>query len=101
MIGNAAGPVMTIYLISRGMQKQELIGTAAWFFFIVNLSKLPVMTWLHMLNPDTVGFGFVVACFVPIGSILGSETPEDHSPAAFDLLALGLAGLAALRLIVS
>ena len=101
MIGNAAGPVMTIYLISRGMQKQDLIGTAAWFFFIVNLSKLPVMTWLHMLNPDTVGFGFAVACFVPIGSILGAKLLRVIPQRPFDLLALGLAGLAAARLIVS
>ena len=101
MIGNAAGPVMTIYMISHGMQKQELIGTAAWFFFIVNLSKLPVMTWLHMLNPDTVGFGLLVACFVPIGSVLGAKFLRVIPQRPFDLLALGLAGAAALRLIVS
>ena len=101
MIGNAAGPVMTIYLISRGMEKRDLIGTAAWFFFVVNLCKLPVMTWLKMLNPDTVSFGFAVACFVPLGSVLGAKLLRIIPQRPFDLLALGLAGLAAVRLILS
>ncbi len=100
MVGNAAGPVMTIYLISRGMQKQDLIGTMAWFFFVVNLSKVPVMSWLGMLTADTLGFGLIAACFVPIGSILGVWLLRKLPQRPFDILALTLAGLAALRLIL-
>lgn len=45
MMGNAAGPVMALYLLSMHLPKNSYIGTAAWFFFIVNLSKVPLHVW--------------------------------------------------------
>lgn len=45
MIGNAAGPVMALYLLSMRLPKNSFIGTGAWFFFIVNLSKVPMHIW--------------------------------------------------------
>jgi uncharacterized membrane protein YfcA len=45
MIGNAAGPVMALYLLSMRLPKNSYIGTGAWFFFIVNLSKVPFHVW--------------------------------------------------------
>lgn len=45
MIGNAAGPVMALYLLSMRLPKNRYIGTGAWFFFIVNLSKVPLHIW--------------------------------------------------------
>ncbi len=45
MIGNAAGPVMALYLLSMRLPKNSYIGTGAWFFFIINLSKVPLHVW--------------------------------------------------------
>lgn len=45
MMGNAAGPVMALYLLSMRLPKNTYIGTGAWFFFIVNLSKVPLHIW--------------------------------------------------------
>lgn len=45
MMGNAAGPVMALYLLSMRLPKNNYIGTGAWFFFIVNLSKVPLHVW--------------------------------------------------------
>jgi uncharacterized protein len=45
MMGNAAGPVMALYLLSMRLPKNSYIGTGAWFFFIVNLSKMPLHIW--------------------------------------------------------
>ena len=45
MIGNAAGPVIALYLLSMRLPKNVFIGTGAWFFFIVNLSKVPLHVW--------------------------------------------------------
>lgn len=50
MIGNAAGAVLSLYLISMNLPKKSFIGTAAWFFFIMNLIKLP----LHIFVWETV-----------------------------------------------
>lgn len=35
MIGNAAGPVMSVYLLSMRKEKMEYIGINAWFFLVV------------------------------------------------------------------
>lgn len=47
MIGNSAGPVLNIYFLTMKMPKKEFIGTAAWFFLIINIVKLPfhVFSW--------------------------------------------------------
>src|SRR5699024_3281634 len=41
MVGNAAGGVMAIYLLVKGLPKREFVGTGAWFFLSVNLIKAP------------------------------------------------------------
>lgn len=47
MIGNAAGPIMDVYMLAMRLPKYNFIGTAAWFFFIINLFKFPfhVFIW--------------------------------------------------------
>lgn len=40
-VANAAGPVINTYLAAARLPKQELLGTAAWLYFVVNLSKIP------------------------------------------------------------
>jgi len=50
MIGNAAGPVMTIYFLSMNLKKNNFIGTSAWFFLLVNVFKVP----FHILNWETI-----------------------------------------------
>ena len=63
MVANAAGPVVTIYLMVAKLPKYEFIGTSAWFFFLINLSKMPVqvgignITW-HSLRISMI-FGVV------------------------------------------
>ena len=47
MIGNAAGPVMSVYLLSMRKEKMEYIGINAWNFLVVNLLKVPfqIFAW--------------------------------------------------------
>lgn len=42
MIGNAAGPVFTLYFLAMHLPKKEFIGTSAWLFLILNAGKLPL-----------------------------------------------------------
>jgi len=41
MIGNLAGSVMAVYLLSMRLPKNEFIGTSAWFFMAINWFKIP------------------------------------------------------------
>ncbi len=72
MIGNAAGPIMAIYLLSFRLPKNIYIGTGAWFFFIINLSKVP----LHVFVWKTItwkSFSFDLFMIIPIiaGAVAG------------------------------
>lgn len=72
-VGNSAGPVMSVYLSSQGMQKREFMGTFAVFFLIVNLSKLPLVAGLKMLTPETLLFDLYVLPGLLLGVFLGRK----------------------------
>ncbi len=72
MIGNAAGPVMSLYLLSMRLPKNIYIGTGAWFFFIVNLSKVPlhVFFW-ETITWKSLQFDILMAAPIVLGAISG------------------------------
>ncbi len=72
MIGNAAGPVMAIYLLSMKLPKNSYIGTGAWFFLIINLFKIPfhVAVW-HTIDWHTFYLDLAMFPAIMIGAILG------------------------------
>lgn len=43
ILGNAAGAVSAAYFSSQGLDKKSFMGTNAVFFFLVNVSKIPLM----------------------------------------------------------
>jgi uncharacterized membrane protein YfcA len=81
MIGNAAGPVMSLYLLSIHLPKNKFIGTAAWFFLIINVIKVPfhVFSWhtitLQTLMVDIAGIP-VILLGVFIGIKIVKIVPE-------------------------
>lgn len=72
MIGNVAGPVFAIYLLAMHLPKNSFIGTTAWFFAIVNLTKLPlqIIVWEN-INFQTVLIDLLVFPFIALGAWLG------------------------------
>lgn len=50
MVANAGGPVMSIYLLAAGGSVLGFLGTGAWFFFLVNLFKLPFSIGLGLID---------------------------------------------------
>lgn len=41
-VANAAGPVFNTYLVGLRLHKHQLMGTSAWLYFVVNVSKIPL-----------------------------------------------------------
>jgi len=72
MIGNAAGPIMAIYFLSMGFNKNKFIGTAAWFFLFVNLFKVPfhVFIW-DTIDLDILLFDLILFPLILIGALIG------------------------------
>lgn len=72
MIGNAAGPVMAIYLLSTRMPKLNFIGTNAWFFLVINYLKIPVQVFAWgNITKTSLMLDICTIPFVIIGGILG------------------------------
>lgn len=98
-VSNAAGPVMGIYLVSQHADKQRFLGTSAWFFFLVNVSKIPGYTALGMMTRRTLTFDVFLVPVVAAGALLGARILKRIPQAVFDVLVLALAGVAAVRMV--
>lgn len=72
MIGNAAGPIMAVYLLAMKMPKNAYIGTAAWFFFLINLTKVPfhLFVW-ETIREETLLLGLTMIPAIAIGGFGG------------------------------
>lgn len=72
MVGNLAGSVMALYLLTMRLPKNEYIGTAAWFFMILNWFKIPfhVFVW-GTITIDSFLLDLTTIPVVAIGAFLG------------------------------
>ena len=105
MVSNAAGPVMAIYMTATGMPKEQLMGTSAWYFFIFNLSKIPLLVILTARHPalpmitvPTLLFNLTMFPVIVIGAYGGRWLLPRIPQKQFNNAILILAALAALTL---
>ena len=77
LVGNAAGPVMTVYCAAQNFNKNDFMGTFAVFFFIINLMKLPLMggavPGLQLITAETLWFNVLILPGLLAGVVLGRK----------------------------
>jgi uncharacterized protein len=73
MVANAAGPVMNLYLLSKKLPREEFVATGAWFFFIVNISKVPVYASHELFTRQSLLFDVAMLPFVVTGALTGRK----------------------------
>lgn len=107
-VANQAGPVLNSYLLRLGLSKEELVGTSAWFYFAVNVAKIPVFAGLGWWSSGGNFFtrdGFALAAFalpgVFAGVFLGRHLFARVPQKLFMTMVLVLAAFAAVRLLVN
>ncbi len=72
MIGNVAGPVFAIYLLAMHLPKNSFIGTGAWFFMIINLSKFPLQLFVWKnISIDSLTIDLVTLPAIALGAFVG------------------------------
>ncbi|MCP4621649.1 MAG: sulfite exporter TauE/SafE family protein [Bradyrhizobium sp.] len=101
MVGNVAGPVMSIYLISMGLKKREFMGTGAWYYLIVNWIKVPFNVSLGLITARSLAFNVRMAPAIAIGALLGILIFKRIPQAWFFRVILLLAAAAATRLLLA
>lgn len=100
MLANAAGPIVALYCIAVGLPKYEVVGTLAWFFFLVNLFKVPFSISLGVIHGSSVLLNVVLAPFIFIGLLAGRWLIGRVPQRVFDAVMLTFAAVAAARLMM-
>ncbi len=99
MIGNAAGAVMAIYLLSMRLPKNTFIGTSAWFFMIINLIKVPlqIFFWKN-IHPMTLAFDAIMIPSIAAGAFFGVKLTGKIPEKAYRIFVIVMTGIAAVLL---
>jgi len=98
MLANAAGPVMTVYLLAMDLPKDDFVGTSAWFYFIVNLFKLPFSLALGLVTWSTLKVDLMLLPLVIVGSVAGILVLKKLPQKIFNLIAQILAVVGGVKL---
>ena len=99
MIGNAAGPIMSIYLLAMGLPKNKFIGTGAWFYLIMNLFKIPLhITVWKTINWTTFTLDLAMLPVIMAGAFLGIKIVHIIPEKFYRILILAGTALAAIKL---
>jgi uncharacterized membrane protein YfcA len=101
MVGNAAGPIMSVYLLSLSFEKNRFIGTAAWFFFTVNLLKVPfhIFMW-ETITLETIKYTGLMIPFILVGALLGVLFVKRINEQIYKRLVIAVTVIAAFRLMI-
>lgn len=100
MVANAGGPVMSLYLLSAGFRKLGFLGTSAWFFLIVNTSKVPFSVGLGLIDAQSLLLDAALVLFVIPGAWLGRACVGRINQKLFEQIVIGATVLGGLQLLL-
>ena len=99
MAANAGGAAMTLYLVKMRVPMLAFMGTSVWFFFILNLIKVPLVVPLGLITPESLLAGVWFAPVLVAGGFIGIFTFRRMNQMWFERIALTLSALASLWLV--
>jgi len=100
-LANAAGPLITFYLLWAQVKKEEFVGTAAWFFFIVNCCKVPFFIHRDMITTQTIFYNVLAIPLVVMGAASGIWILKKFKQKLFETLVQLSAIAASLKLLLA
>lgn len=101
MMANAAGGITAFYFLSRRLDKLTFVGTAAWFFLVVNLMKVPFSVHLGFINTTSLRLDAMLLPVTLAGALAGRWVLHRVPQRMFEWVTIGLALAAALRLVAA
>jgi hypothetical protein len=100
MMANAAGPVAALYFISSGLPKYAYIGTSAWFFFLVNLFKVPFMLHLQIIDWASIRYSATFMVYAVLGALIAPLIVRYINQRVFNFIVWFFVVLGGIRLVV-
>jgi uncharacterized membrane protein YfcA len=99
MVGNAAGPILAVYLLAMRLPKNSYIGTGAWFFLIINVLKLPFHIWVwKTITPVSLSMDLISIPAIFLGAWLGIRVVRLFSDGSYRFFVIVMTLLSALFL---
>ena len=99
MVANAGGPVTSMYFLACRYPVKAFLGTTAWFFFLVNLAKLPFSLSLGIIRPEHLALDAVLAPVVVVLALAGRRLADRMDQRVFEPIVIALTILSALPLL--
>ncbi|WP_187368343.1 sulfite exporter TauE/SafE family protein [Ruania zhangjianzhongii] len=99
MVANAAGPVMSMYFLASRFSMKTFLGTAAWFYAVVNLVKVPFSVGLGLITEQTLLVNAVLVPAVVAGALAGRALVTKMNQTLFDRLIILLTVVGAVYLL--
>ena len=100
MVANAGGAAMSLYLLTARFPVRAFLGTAAWFFAILNLTKVPISVGLGLLTTQTLWLDLMLAPAVALGAFVGWRVVRRLSQRVFERLVIAFTLAGAVYLLV-
>jgi uncharacterized membrane protein YfcA len=100
MVANAGGPVMSMYLLSAGFRKLGFLGTSAFFFLIVNVTKVPFSAGLGLIDGHSLLLDAALAAFVVPGALIGTWAVNRINQRLFEQLVIAATIVGGLQLLL-
>ena len=98
-VATSAGPVMNMYLLRQRLPKEQFVATGAWFFFLVNVAKLPIYWSHHLFSRPSLLFDLVMIPVVVCGSFGGLWVVRRMPQRFFDTLIIVMTAVSAFLLL--
>ncbi len=101
MVGNLAGSIMALYLLAMRLPKNQFIGTAAWFFLVVNVLKVPfhVIVW-ETITINSSLLSAVAFPAVALGAFIGLQVVKLIPETSYRYFVIFMTGLSAVSMMV-
>ncbi len=97
-VANAAGPVMNLYLLSKRLGKEDFVAMGAWFFFVINLTKVPIYLWHGLISVRSLSFDLLMVPAVLAGALAGRWLVFRLPQKLFEALVIALTAVSTLLL---
>jgi uncharacterized membrane protein YfcA len=97
-VANAAGPLMNMYLLTQKLPKETFVATGAWFFFVVNLTKVPIYARYHLYSGASLLFDLMLVPAVACGAMTGRWVLRVVPQKLFETLVIALTAVSTLFL---
>ena len=101
MLGNLGGSVLALYLLAMRLPKNVFIGTAAWFFLVINVAKIPfhIFIW-KTITVQSFLLDTILIPGIAIGAYLGIRITKLIPEKEYRIFIIAMTALAAIVMLL-